>query len=288
MVYRGLTVPGDHVLIEAPTFDLFHDLARYHSLQAGTFTRQGARFEVDVAEVEAMLTPSTRLVVLSNLHNPSGQVVPNSTLRALAKLAERRDFVLVVDEVYGDFADLDARPQPAAGLSRNAVSVSSLSKSLGLNSLRCGWAIGDPELMARVRSLSDRVEFGVSNLAHSVAALVLDDHATFDDHARSTMARARAVFEPIYRSWLHEGVIEGEMPQFGCIAFPRLPGIGDTRAFSEWLLENSGAVIAPGEYFGSPGHVRIGFVDEPSRLERGLKMLKAGVLDYKSQLAAAG
>lgn len=285
LLYRGLAEPGDHVLIESPSLDLFQDLARYHALEVGTFTRKGQRFEIDVDEVERLIMPSTRLIVLSNLHNPSGQPIPDPTLRRLADLAERRDLVLLVDEVYGDFADPATRPQPAATLSRRTVSISSLSKNLGLNSLRCGWAIGDAELLANVRALADRVEFGVSNLAHAVAALVLDNRAAFDDYARSTMAQARAVFEPIHRSWLDEGLIEGEMPEFGCIAFPRLVGISDTRAFSEWLFQNSGVVVAPGEYFGAPGYVRIGFVDEPSRLNRGMELLRAGLLAYQGTFA---
>lgn len=287
LLYRGLTEPGDHVLIESPSFDLFRDLAQYHSLEFGTFDRSGPTFDIDVAEVECKVRPTTKLVVLSNLHNPSGQVLRNSTLYKLAELAERRNLILLVDEVYGDFADLKARPQPAASLSPRAVSVSSISKSLGLNSLRCGWAIGDPILMTKVRALADRVEFGVSKLSHAVAAVVLDNYAIFDDYARSTMARARSVFEPVFSSWVHEGLVEGQTPEFGCIAFPRLPGCKDTRAFSELLFATSGVVVAPGEYFGAPGFVRVGFVDEPARLRRGMEFFKSGLVAYKGQIAMA-
>ncbi|HEX7883667.1 MAG TPA: pyridoxal phosphate-dependent aminotransferase, partial [Afipia sp.] len=195
LLYRAFGRPGDHVLVETPGFDLFHDLADDRGLAIDTFQRRGAGYSIDPGEVEAKIRPDTRLIVLSNLHNPSGMALDYEVLGKLATIAERHGTLLVVDEVYGDFAGAEARPCPAAALSPAVVSVSSLTKIFGLATLRCGWIVGAPAVMKIVRDASTRLEFGVSNLAHAVAAQILSNPAPFSDYTGAILAQARPVVE---------------------------------------------------------------------------------------------
>lgn len=284
LLYRALAGPGGHVLVETPGFDLFQDIARCHQIAVDTFTRTGADFAIDLDEIEARLRPDTGLIVLSNLHNPSGVVVPHATLVQLAALAERHDLRVVVDEVYGDFVDASDRPCHAASISPRFISVSSLTKTYGLSTLRCGWIVADPAVLAPVRELGERVEFGISNLAHAVAALVLDNATRFRSYSQAMLAGARPMAEKFFAGWRGLGLIEGELPRYGCIAFPRLTGIADTVAFSEWLSDRTGVIVAPGEYFGAPGHIRIGFALPPETLGDGLQMLGEGLRAFRQEL----
>ncbi len=70
-----------------------------------------------------------------------------------------------------------------------------------------------------------------------------------------------------------EGLVEGDLPEAGCIFFPRLVGVDDTEAFAAQLIEERGVIVAPGEYFGAAGHVRIGFGLQPGVLEPALEIL---------------
>lgn len=280
LIYRTFVRPGDHVLIETPGFDLFAHLGAASGAAVEGFRRTGDRFAIDVAEVEAKLRPETRLVVLSDLHNPSGMPVPQATLQALAALAERRNFLLVVDEVYGDYAAKAGRPGPAAALSPAVLSLSSLTKIYGLGVLRCGWILGASEVVGRLRRLNGQIEFGISTLSHAVAAHVLADADAFDAYSRDYVARCRPRFQAWFDGMVAEGLMGGALPHDGCICFPSLPGIADSRAFSEWLIRQSGVIVAPGEYFGAPGYVRIGFCQEDDRLEVGLRGLEAGLRAY--------
>lgn len=287
LVYRTRLGPGDHVLIETPGFDLFTYMAEAQGAVVDTFARTGDRFTVDVAEVEARLHPRTRVVVISNLHNPSGMPVDHDAMLALAKLAETRDFLLVVDEVYGDYAGTSARPCPAAALSPAVVSISSLTKLYGLGSLRCGWLIGATDVVAPIRRLSEHIEFGISTLSHAVAAQVIAGREAFDAHSRSYVAACRPVFDTWFTRMAAEGLVGGVLPDDGCICFPTLPGIADTRAFSNWLIARSGVIVAPGEYFGAAGRVRIGFCLERERLDTGLALLEDGLRRYRTERTEA-
>lgn len=277
LIYRSFAAPGDHILVESPGFDLFFDLAGSHGLEAEPFRRSGDAFGFDVEAIEAQVRPETRLIILSNLHNPSGMAVPHADMVKLALLAERRGLLVVVDEVYGDYADAIARPCPAATLSPRLVSVSSLTKIFGLGALRCGWIVADAAIIEVLRAVSGRVEFGVSTLSHAISAHVLACDGTFRRYTDEVLSMARPVFVDWFGAMKDEGLMAGAMPDFGCICFPRLPGIADTRAFSEWLCAETGVIVAPGECFGAPGHVRIGFARPVDDLQRGLAGLAAGL-----------
>jgi aspartate/methionine/tyrosine aminotransferase len=281
LVYRAYLSPGDHILVETPGFDLFADIARSLGARVGFFRRRGPEFGIDVDEVAAMLEPDTRLVVLSNLHNPSGMLLSDRELEALADAVTGRGVKLIVDEVYGDYADCDARPGSAVRLSPDFIGISSLTKIYGLSTLRCGWVVADPEALAPVRRVSDHFEFGVSKLAHAVSALILEDSTAFDENSQQVLASARPVIEHFFGDWVDAGLVDGALPKFGCISFPKLVGIEDTKEFSAWLADSTGVIVAPGEFFGAPGHIRIGHAHPPDVLERGLAQLTGGLRAYR-------
>jgi aspartate/methionine/tyrosine aminotransferase len=286
LLYRAYLAPGDHVLVENPGFDLFADIAHALNTHVDHFSRRGEGFEIDLDEIEDRIRNNTRLIVLTNLHNPSGMLVSDETLLAVAQLAERPGIKVIVDEVYGDYADERVRPRRAAQLSPALISVSSLTKIYGLSSLRCGWIVAQPDVLAPARALNDQFEFGVSKLSHAVAALVMDDRASFDAYWRGVIAAARPIMQGYFDDWLGAGLVEGRLPEFGCITFPRLVGIEDTKAFSSWLADRRGVIVVPGELFGAPGRVRIGFAQEPGELDRALERFTAGLREYRARAPA--
>jgi len=282
LLYRAYLSPGDHVLVESPGFDLFEDIAHALRAHVDCFNRCGDRFEVDPDEIESRIQKNTRLIVLTNLHNPSGMLMGEDTLLAVARMAGRHDIKVIVDEVYGEYADASVRPRSAAQLSPNLISVSSLTKIYGLSTLRCGWIVADPNVLAPVRALNDQFEFGVSKLSHAVAALVLENRATFDEYWHSTMAAARPIMQGYFDRWRDEGLVTGLLPEYGCITFPGLTGITDTQSFSAWLADQYGVIVVPGELFRAAGYVRIGFALPATELELALAHFTEGLKEYRA------
>lgn len=283
LIYRTFTAPGDHVLVEAPGFDLFGDLAAERGVDWSTFQRRGDRFVIDLDEVAASVRANTKLIILSNIHNPSGMAIDHGDLVRLSTLVEERGILLVVDEVYGDYASKEMRPVPACALSKSVLSVSSLSKIFGLGSLRCGWVVGDPAIVAAIRDLSQRTEFGVSSLAHAMSAYVFERYDEFQAYADAIIGPSRTIFDRWFAAAATEGLIRGALPDAGCIAFPLLPGIEDTEGFSNWLIRKNGVLVAPGTAFGAPSHIRIGFAHAPEILEPGLAALSEGIRLFRTR-----
>lgn len=282
LLCRTLLAPGDHALVETPGFDLFAELVEDAGARVGFFQRPLPDFDLDLADIERRLQPDTRLIILSNLHNPSGMPASHAALQALARIAEERGIHVVVDEVYGDYADEAIRPEPACALSPRFVSVSSLTKIWGLSTLRCGWIVAAPDLAARLRARHERHEFGLSNLSHAIASLVLRERQRFDEYTRDTIAASRPLMRRFLDEWRAEELVDGILPDFGCIFFPRITGLADTADFSDWLAARAGVIVAPGRFFGMPGHIRIGYAQHRETLDRGLAALGDGLREYLS------
>ena len=280
LVLRALVAPGDHVIVERPCLDLLPAIAEDAGAQVSFLPRRAPDFGVDPETLERLVRPNTRAVVLTQLHNPSGAMLDDAALLQLAALARRRGFYIVVDEVYADFA---GPGRSAVQLGPEFISVSSLTKVYGLFALKCGWAAGSSELVARVRAANPQGDFGVSKLAHAVAALVLEDPAPFEAHWKAVLAAARPTVGRHAAAMIGDGLLEGDLPALGCMYFPKVVGVEDTNALAEWLWEHRRVLVTPGEFFGEPGYVRIGFGGDPAALGDHLGRLHAALRDYRAR-----
>ncbi|MFC3051522.1 pyridoxal phosphate-dependent aminotransferase [Kordiimonas pumila] len=283
LLCRTFLLAGDHVLVENPGFDLFCDIATDQKAVVDFFDREGGPFTIDPGKLESKIRSDTKFVILSNLHNPSGMMLDKAVLEQLAGIAEKHKLMFIFDEVYAGYAGADKWPGPACWFSPYFISVGSLTKIYGLSGLKCGWIVANEEIVGAVRAYSLQFEFGVSKLTHAVGALLLEQQDTFDDFWQSALARSRPVLERHYAALLEEGLVSGELPEFGCILFPKLTGISGTLAFGEWLFEKHHIVVVPGELFGLAGHVRIGWALPPEELDSVFIRLRMALREYRRE-----
>lgn len=278
MAIRAFVSPGDHVIVETPCFDLLPALATAAGAVISYLPRRAPHFDIDPGELTGLMRPNTRLVLLTHLHNPSGAALSPSALTTLAGVLPP-GVRIILDEVYRDFAGVGPA---AATLSPNIITVGSLTKAQGLFALKCGWAIAAPDAVERILAANEQGDHGVSKLSHAVAARVLEDMAPFDAHWRELLAHARPVMERHAASMVGEGLLAGDVPPQGCMYFPQVVGVSDTRTLADWLWRQHHIVVAPGEFFGLPGHVRIGFGGDADRLDHGLGRFAAALRAYRS------
>lgn len=272
MILKSLVEPGAHVLVESPGFDLVTQLAQDAGALVEDFRRPAPRFQIDLTDLRARLRPTTRAIMLTNLHNPSGVLLDAQALKIVAELASEVGAVVVVDEVYGDFA----RPNGAvigATLAPNILSASSLTKVFGLFALKFGWLAGSPDLIDRIRQRAPEGDYASSKLTHALAALILEKPEAFERHWMGLLEGTRPIVMAHAQAMAASGLIEGEIPPLGCMYYPRIVGVTDTMALARRLWRDYALLVAPGEYFGLPGHFRIGFGSDPGMLNEGLGRL---------------
>ncbi|WP_084421406.1 pyridoxal phosphate-dependent aminotransferase [Henriciella litoralis] len=281
LIYRSLLTKGHMALIEKPGFDIFTNCAHDADIESHFFERQGPDFAISVEAVIASLKPRTKMVVISDLHNPSGKSTGKETLERLAEALDERGIFLLIDEVYSDYCEVfEGRIDPHKH--SNVLRVSSLTKTFGLSTLRCGWIIAHPDLLKPIRVRAEMADFSVSKLSHSVAAQVLLEHEQYDGWRRGHMEAARPMTEAALKAMQDDGLIDISLPLEGCICFPRVVGVEDTNALSKWLISNHGVVVVPGECFGQAGYVRIGYALNEATLAEALKRLAAGLAEYRA------
>jgi len=276
LAMAALIEPGDEVLIERPTYEPLLGAA---SFLGGEITRFDRRpedgFGIDIDRVAAALTDRTRLIAITNLHNPSSAITDENDLRALAELAGASNARILVDEVYLDSAVPPGRS--AAHLGPEFVCTNSLTKVYGLSGLRCGWILADPDLAERMWRLNDL--FGV-NQAHQAERLACLAFELLDRILGDTPAmldRNRALFNAFVAGRTD---VESMPAAQGIVAFPRWAR-GDTDRLAAHLREHYDTAVVPGRWFEMPDHFRVGLGVPTDVLEQGLNRIGAALDDLR-------
>ena len=268
---------GDEVLIEQPAYDPILCAASHLGAVIRRFPRHAEDgFQIDPEDVARALTPRTRLIVLTNLHNPSSAFTTTETLVAIGEMARGAGARVLVDEVY--LPTLFERTPPSAfHLGRQFLITNSLTKSYGLSGLRCGWILAEPDLARRIWLLNDL--FGVipAHPAERLSCLAFD-------RMEHIAGRARALLEanrPLVNEFLAaRPELAGGRVEAGTVSFPRLLN-GDVQALCDLAQTRYETAVVPGSFFDAPRHFRIGFGCSTETLRGGLDRLAAALDDMK-------
>ena len=275
LAFAAILEAGDEVLMERPVYDPLVAAARMLGAQVGFFDRRfDEGYAIDPDRIAAAVTRGTRLIVLSNPHNPTGVLASEESLEALARLAEASGIFVLVDEVYQDTV-FQGRQPPAATQSPALISTNGLTKAYGLSALRCGWALATPEIAERIRRARDVVDNYGPIPADRLAVLAFR-------HLDLLAQRARAIIEtnaPLVAAFLADRPDLECVPSRSITAFPRLTGQADAEPFVRRLFERQGTAVVAGSFFGESAHFRISFGGSTEALGRGLEALAAALAD---------
>jgi aspartate/methionine/tyrosine aminotransferase len=287
LAVAALLDPGDEVLIEQPVYGPLLDVTEYLQARVKRIPRRfETGFALDLAEIERAITNETRLIVLSNLHNPSGALIPASALRAIGEMAQRVGAHVLVDEVYLDMLFEPAAPycfpigkSIAAAGDNPFIVTSSLTKVYGLSGLRCGWVLASPPLAKRMWLLNDLFGAVAAHAAERMSVIAFDHLAQFRERARALLAANRAVIDSFLDS---RRDLECVRPAAGTVFFPRLTH-GDPEVFFRLLREKYETTVVPGVFFEMPRHFRIGIGGETAGLRAGLERLSGALDEFAKQ-----
>jgi aspartate/methionine/tyrosine aminotransferase len=266
-----LISPGDEVLIEHPTYELLVGAASFLGATIKRFERKAEdAFRLDPATVRDAMSERTRLIVLTDLHNPSSALADEDELRAIGQLAASVGARVLVDEVYLDSA---VPPRPSAvHLGPQFAVTNSLTKVYGLSGLRCGWILAEAELAERMWRLNDL--FGV-NQAHPAERLACIAFEHIDEVIGDTpamLARNRELWNMFVGG---RGDLDCMPAEHGITAFPRWSG--DTERLNALLTSKYDTAVVPGRWFEMPEHFRVGFYLPAADFEEALDRLGAAL-----------
>jgi aspartate/methionine/tyrosine aminotransferase len=267
LAYASVVQPGDEVLVESPAYEPLIDIPERLGARLTRFKRSfGDGFAIDPDVVKKQMTKRTRLIVLTNMHNPSGVLMSNEVLTKVAELAEKNRAYVLVDEVYLDFL-FEQRPQSSVHLGPNVIVTSSLTKAYGFDGLRCGWILAAPKEAKAMWRLQDF--FGVNGAipAEKTSVVAFERLNHFVERTRKIIETNRPLVDRFMTE--HADLLKWIPPVGGPVCFPKLRS-GSATKFVDQLRAKYEVGLIPGHFFEMPKHFRLGFGGDHANLKKGL------------------
>jgi aspartate/methionine/tyrosine aminotransferase len=212
-------------------------------------------YQPDPDELRRLLTADTRLIVLTNLHNPTQMAMDADRVHALTQISAEVGAVVSIDEVFLPMLDRNHRKH---GYGSGAISICSLGKSFGLDGLRVGWAVGPSDLIHRAYRLNNLLGVNQPWMTEDLAFQILNSPAAVDyliDGERAA-SRGRDLLDDFLRKTPRVSCLR---PTAGISALIELPKGTDDQQFALDLNEKTGTTVFPGSYFECPGTLRVSF-----------------------------
>ena len=283
----ALLEPGDEVLFPSPGFPAYRAIADLVGARIVPVPLDPARgFDVDLAALEARVSPRSRMFVLNSPHNPTGAVTPRATLEAIAALAARHDLVVLADEIYGrmtygaEHISIASLP----GMAERTVVLDGFSKTYAMTGWRLGFGIMPAALAGKMAALMNHSVSCTATFVQRAGLAALAGPLPEVDAMLAEFARRREVVLAGLRGIARLSCIA---PQGAFYAFPDIRGTGfAARELADRLLEEAGVVVLPGDSFGPEGEgfLRLSFANSVEELTLGL----ARIGEFLAEHSASG
>jgi aspartate aminotransferase len=282
-VASALLDPGDECVIPAPYWVSYPDMVLLaDGVPVSVFGGQEQGYKITPAQLDAAITPRTRLMFLNSPSNPTGAAYTKAELQALGKVLERHPKVVIAsDEMYEHIywapEAFTSFAQANPTLYDRTVTINGVSKAYAMTGWRIGYCGGPKELataMATIQGQSTSNASSISQRAATVAlngdqTCVADMNKAFHERHDFVVAGLNAIAgvscRPGAGTFYAFANVDGAM---------RKLGFADDGDFAEYLLVEGGVAVVPGTGFGAPGHVRISFACSLATLEEALKRIK--------------
>jgi aspartate/methionine/tyrosine aminotransferase len=278
VLYHALLSPGDHVIVETPCYESALEVARSTGARVSEWRRSSDNgWAHDLAALEKLIQPSTRIIYINTPHNPTGLVMPASVFQQVTKLAARGGIILFCDEVYRELEHDPVNRLPAAcEVYERAVSLGSMSKTYGLPGLRLGWLVSkDAEVVRRCLEFKYYTTICGSAPSEFLSALALRHREVLVKRNREIVLRNLPLLDSFIRQ--QSNLFAWVKPNASPIGFVRYKPQRDVLSFCEEVVNNAGVLLLPGTVYDQPQHIRFGY---------GRKNMPEALAQFATYLAA--
>ena len=277
----ALLQPGDEAVIPVPYWVTFKEAVHYAGATCRFVpTSESENFRVTADQIEAAVSPRTRLILLNSPNNPSGAVIREEEMRDIAELARQRDLVVLTDECYCHFKYEASSPFSLASLGKayreHVAVVGSVSKTYAMTGWRVGFCLGPEPLIRAMLKIQSHCTSNANSIAQKAAVAALSGpQDSIQDMLREYAHRRSFIVEAL-------NAIDGiscNRPDGAFYVYPNLRGLLDSRGLDNpadlalQLLNEARVAVVPGEGFGTRDHIRISYATSMEQLEKGADRL---------------
>ena len=269
--FAALLDPGDEALLPAPYWTTYPESI---SLAGGTpvviTTDETTGYRVTVDQLEAALTPRTKLLVFVSPSNPTGAVYSPAEVEAIGRWALERGLWVVTDEIYEHLvygnATFASMPTLVPEIADQCVVVNGVAKTYAMTGWRVGWLIGPPDVIKATANLQSHATSNVANVSQVAALAAVSGDLSAVMEMRTAFDRRRLLITSIL-----DGIdgVTCPLPEGAFYVYPSVKGVlGRTirgqvpttsAELATLLLDEAEVAVVPGEAFGTPGYLRLSY-----------------------------
>jgi aspartate/methionine/tyrosine aminotransferase len=284
LLFNTLLDAGDHIVTIYPAYQQLYAVAQAIGCDVSLWKlRAENQFRYDLDELERLVTPRTKLIVVNTPHNPTGAMLSAQDLRRVYDLAESVGAWLLCDEAYRwlDLPGGDPMAPPIRDYGSRGISVGTLSKPFGLPGLRIGWIAGPEAIVRACWAARDYISLSPGKLNDKLAQIALAnrDRIIERNHqiVEANMAEANAWFAE------NADLVSWTPPRAGLLALLKYSLEVPSKDLSDRLAGEYSVMLAPGSAFGFEGHLRIGVGQTPEIFKEGLFRTAACLRDLQAR-----
>ncbi len=285
LAIRAFLNPGDEVLIPEPCFVCYSPIVTLTSgVPVSIQTREEDEFRLTPEQLEAAITPKTKMLVLPYPNNPTGAVMRREHLEAIAEVIRRHDIIVLSDEIYAELTYNGRHVSIASlpGMKERTIVVNGFSKTFAMTGWRLGYAAGPAAAIKQMTKLHQYAIMCAPTTAQ-YAAIVALDHC--EENIRQMReeynTRRRFVVDAFNKMGLHTFEPEGAFYVFPCI---KSTGLG-SEEFCERLLYEKKVAVVPGNAFGDSGEgfIRVSYSYSVQHLNAALRRIAEFLQELKGE-----
>lgn len=263
---------GDEVAFQVPNYMQYGGVPRSLGATVHPFRlRMEHNWEPDWEEFDRAVGPKTRLVYISNPHNPTGSVLSEDSMRRIVARCEAVGAYLLADEVYQG-AEIECPRTPSFwGMSDCVIVTSGLSKAYGIPGVRIGWIVGPRDVVAECWSQHDYITIGPNKISDAVARVAVRNRERLYQRTRAILQQNL----PVMREWVtgFRGFLTFREPRAGALCLMRYQSPVPSYDLCERVRVNQSVLIVPGAHLGLEGYLRIWLGGRPEFLNEGLRRI---------------
>jgi len=284
-LFQATLNDGDEVIIPAPYWVTYPELVKYAGAVPVTIdTDEISGFKITADQLQAAITPKTKMLILTSPSNPTGSVYSEAELRSLAEVLEGTDIIVASDEMYEKLVyDIDfvAAASISDDMYQRTVTINGLSKSVAMTGWRFGYlATPKQELISAMNKLQSQSTSNINSITQKAAipALLGDVDDEIEQMRRAFEGRAEEAVK-LFNEINGLSVLK---PQGAFYLFVNIKDISnDSIEFCKELLQATGVAVVPGIGFGAEGYFRFSFATDITTIREGIRRIEKFVESKK-------
>ncbi|MGD0037952.1 MAG: pyridoxal phosphate-dependent aminotransferase [Bacteroidota bacterium] len=274
----ALINPGDQVIILAPYWVSYPEMVKMVNGVPVIVTPADGGFYPKLSEIEKVITPSTRAIIVNSPNNPSGAIFPDELVRQIVDLCEKKNIYLMSDDIYHKLVFDGKKIVPVYNFTKkdiestNIVVINGVSKTYGMTGFRIGWVVANRKLVKTITNIQSQTTTCNSPICQVAAEAALTGDQSCVDELVATIQENR---DTVIQGLRSIPGVKVEKPEGAFYCFPNFSALNkDSMALADFLLKKALVVTVPGKEFGMEGHLRLSYAGAASEVADGIARIK--------------